>query len=46
MQVVLVDNQNEVLIFSFFIFLLLLLFFYPTPLILLSNYLVLNLIGI
>jgi proton-translocating NADH-quinone oxidoreductase chain N len=44
MQITLNSVNNEVLIFSTFLFFLLILFFYPTPLLLLSEHLVLNLL--
>jgi proton-translocating NADH-quinone oxidoreductase chain N len=46
MQVVSSDIKTEVFIFSILLFLLLLLFFYPAPLLLLSEYLILNLISL
>jgi len=44
MQITLNSVNNEVLVFSTFLFFLLILFFYPTPLLLLSEHLVLNLL--
>jgi NADH:ubiquinone oxidoreductase subunit 2 (subunit N) len=45
MQITLNNINSEVLVFSTFLFFLIVLFFYPTPLLLLSEYLVLNLLG-